>query len=1029
MIANLNRLNHDEVYHKPRYQLLKKESLVGPVTALALETCSIAIDAKEEQIVDVELCLIARGPYVNIIPLGESHEEEKVFTHLALNSKFENESGTVHGIYKVENFTSLRFSLWAFYGSRKLSFALVDTVRVYTEKSLNDGLNSTFCLPLDINTLDSSQQARPFLSLTDWVWDVRVIATDYKGDESKELKLLSAVGLAQNIVEIWSLSSMENLRRTTSVNYAPTLYPCKLRKIICDNRCITYSLSFFGWRSHGTNIKPNELDLAVGAGTVSNQILIWKAIDDEDGKQIADKIQLCFKDLCNNTQLIKKAVSHKLSGHLGVIYSVKFGDKGVYIASTSDDRTVRLWKRSDDQYLRCNQKENKRETAADVSMITDSEKFNYSLVWTGFGHAARVWDCDFIHNNAEISGIISSGEDGSLKVWHIDNGSLLVTLKGHACQSIWKIRATNKQISNVDYLFTVSGANDGSVNLWDLNYHLVDHHLYRKKLTLPDGQKVCDMCFYSDEKCQKLLIITKDGIVATLDPRTNDLTQNGFWIRPEDKNNQINPEDGSCVAVHPNKPVALVGTTKGELVLFSTQASSNQLIFSSAQKYLAIQSISWLDSIIFLAFHVKGIVTIWEYVSTLGMNLPDPVDQSKKELCIRRVLDMNNNQGVTIGVPISHYYDRSRQLLFIGDSRGNIAMFDTSFESENIVVDDTIVQKPLDLLIYAHKKEHVTGIIPTIDGRGIMSIGNDGCIHESSIVRDQTSLKLQKSLSRPISDLTGVSYLWRSSTGALIAGGYHGNDFVVVDVTTNNQLLCIDSGGRTRKIALWIDLQNTSSLHYTFAVCIANKKTPFEIMIHSSPYELNPLPLLLPYQLRVPYHGEAIYDVAACNLGGTLFVASGSNDCSIKLSVVSESSISLVKDLPPHESCIRALTFSQHAGSSSSIFIACGGKLITSVYRLDNHGGDDFSIHFLCTNKIPIKNSIDHRMNAVKAVPLITKDSTKPKHMMLAGDSDGGLHLTLLAEDLGQSRKVESRLLTTQGMCFPAMIEICILFR
>ena len=55
-------------------------------------------------------------------------------------------------------------------------------------------------------------------------------------------------------------------------------------------------------------------------------------------------------------------------------------------------------------------------------------------------------------------------------------------------------------------------------------------------------------------------------------------------------------------------------------------------------------------------------------------------------------------------------------------------------------------------------------------------------------------------------------------------------------------------------------------------------------------------------------------------------------------------------------------------------------------------------------------------MNAVDAVPLEEEEKNScASHLVLSGDSDGGLHLLLVTEDIGQSRQVDSYKLA-QGM-------------
>ncbi len=1027
------------MYHRPQHQLLEKVAIVGPVTAVAFETFH-----DRGRKIDVDLCLVARGPYVNIIPVqsqnGESSSSifsegtDKVITHLAFG-KHHADSGTVHGIIRVpskfdfsENSERLSFStVWAFHGGKKLSFAFID-------------MASSMSTTIHFDGFDDCQEKQPYLKLTDWIWDVRVLNLSRDGS-NKKLNFLSAIGMAQNVVEIWSLHSREE--KSLSVN-VPTLRSLKLRKIICDQRCITYSLSFYGWKikSNDSNqegrisqLSGNDLGLTVGVGTVSNKILIWNAIDNDEGTEILEKS--CWsKEFTKNcpeatvATMNRKKVSHTLSGHLGVVYTCKFGRRGAYIASTSDDRTVRLWRRSDhDNSSSHVDIDSPYESSSDAVLIADNKKHYYSLQWTFFGHGARVWDCDFISlpnrdNTFENDGIISAGEDGALRIWNTKEGSLISTLKGHACQSIWKVCSGQNKIKKTKSPFAFSGANDGSVNIWDLSNELSSYSTKKEKFTLGDqNQVLCGMCFYPNQK-HLLLIATKDGTIRTRNLETEEWIQHGLWIKSLDESQDegINPVHGSCVTMHPTLSLALIGTTKGDILLCPIQSSNQEEIVYSARKYLAVQLLSWLDDFNLLSFHVKGIVIRWEVQSLSQL---DNVDLSNFQLCMKTVLNMKTS-GIKIGIPLCHYYDKERELIYIGDSRGNIALFDckVAFNDDN---SETKEQGPSDLLVYAHKKEHVTDIIPTSNGRGILSVGNDGRLNESTVSFEASSLKLQKSLSRPISNLTGVNYLWRSESEALIAGGYHGNEFVVVDTTTNRQLLSIDSGGRTRRIVAWIKLQNTTHLSYRLAICVANKKAPSEIIVHSNSFDMARLtPMSIPYSFGVPFHGETVLDVAICDLGEqNLMVLSGSNDCSVKLSTLTKSSISLIKELPPHESCIRALCFSRHNRSSSSLIVVCGGKLITTFYRLEKHEGDGFTVNFLCNNKLPVKPSIDHRMNAVKAIPSTTKSGEFLSHIVLAGDSDGGLHFTVLTEEIGQSRKVSSMFLT-KGTAQSYHLLLCI---
>ena len=71
------------------------------------------------------------------------------------------------------------------------------------------------------------------------------------------------------------------------------------------------------------------------------------------------------------------------------------------------------------------------------------------------------------------------------------------------------------------------------------------------------------------------------------------------------------------------------------------------------------------------------------------------------------------------------------------------------------------MQEARDVLPYTHKKEYVTCMIPTVDGKGILSVGNDGFMHETAIVRNGNIIKLRSVLRRPV-PLTGISHIWRA---------------------------------------------------------------------------------------------------------------------------------------------------------------------------------------------------------------------------------------------------------------------------
>ncbi|KAG7214130.1 hypothetical protein KM043_001484 [Ampulex compressa] len=180
----------------------------------------------------------------------------------------------------------------------------------------------------------------------------------------------------------------------------------------CEEKCILY----------GGSISVNEnKDVIIFSGTVFQEILIWEV------KHYHDNQKRC-------------PILHRLKGHNGVIFSVIFDPVTSLICSTSDDRTVRLWR---------------------VMDPNNSEKRNVNwkhkqvkLTKTMFGHSARVWRV-IMKNDL----LITIGEDSLICTWSLD-GKLMNKTYAHNGAAIWSIDA----FSDNQGMYT--GGGDGAVCMW-----------------------------------------------------------------------------------------------------------------------------------------------------------------------------------------------------------------------------------------------------------------------------------------------------------------------------------------------------------------------------------------------------------------------------------------------------------------------------------------------------------------------------------------------------------------------------------
>ena len=102
-----------------------------------------------------------------------------------------------------------------------------------------------------------------------------------------------------------------------------------------------------------------------------------------------------------------------------------------------------------------------------------------------------------------------------------------------------------------------------------------------------------------------------------------------------------------------------------------------------------------------------------------------------------------------------------------------------------------------------------------------------------------------------------------------------------------------------------------------------------------------------------------------------------------------------------------------------SLLIVSEWKLDIFFYRLDEISDitdlcSDLSFHFLCRNHLHYSPSIDHRINAVKGLPLLQCDTgtcSELAHLVLSGDSNGDLHITIITESLDQCERISSHVL------------------
>ena len=844
------------------------------------------------------------------------------------------EGGTIHGICHVVDNNS--FDTLVF-GSRQLAFCNV-LIRSKEGKS-------------QMNRLDVLQEKfqRHNLIAADWIWSVELLN---KNDSGKKRSGL-VIGMARNMVEYWHVDSsslplvVERQKRIHGV-------PCSITSM---------------------HLLPGPDCISIAAGTAFHKIHVWSI-----GKN--ESVEMNVESQC-------------LEGHAGVVHSVQFSPDGLTLVSTSDDRSVRLWN------------------------YNPSEK-EWNNKWVAWGHCARVWTVKLATGT-----VVSASEDGTTRVWSLSSGELLASIQ-HSC-SLWTV-------DTLDDIVAV-GATDGTVTVYDLTAHVEGGRLVifnaipvpddRLKLSKPDvtddvsqmnrkgpsetpgastalkpkkkkkkpkkiNMQVIVGLKWSEGKdgFMRLLLATRAGSVMSFCIEKQEWKYlQPWWDLSLKESRNILSTDGCCMAAFDE--YLAIGTTRGDVVLTSTvQDCTSPRLVLSARQLKSVQGLVWINAHTLVSFHVRT-TALWKF-SLGGLH-----DMETPTF----VLNME-----TKGVPMSCVHDEESDRIIVGDSRGNIGMFQLHNHADTDGASSDL--QPTSLLKRVHQKEHVTGI--ALKNEKVLSVGNDGCLHTSYI----HGASLRKGWAMPASSMTGVSHIWKrpskqNEPGILVAG-YYGNIFRMIDMNTGHEFFSVDTRGRQRIHDCWAGFNSSDSssnpTKFGMVVCIGNQKDGTNsLMIHRLHDRQAKTHLVSSlFQRGVCMHGETIFSACLFSLGKSqrsVFLLTGSEDCTSKISLLQDDVPVESVSLTPQESCVRAVCSSQSDESSALLAIG-GGKLALQFFLARANNEDlecleDLEISFLGKGTTRTKATIDHRINAVKAVPLAGCRS----HLVVAGDSDGNCHLFLVSED------------------------------
>lgn len=550
-------------------------------------------------------------------------------------------------------------------------------------------------------------------NMSDWIWDVRWLEGNV------------ALALGHNSV----------------VLYDPVI-GCMLQDVPCTDRCTLSSACLIGdtWK-----------ELTIVAGGVSNELLVWYP-----ATALTDKKPV--------------APDRRVSGHVGVIFSMSYLESKGLLATASEDRSVRIWKVGD-----------LRVPGGRVQNVGHC-----------FGHSARVWQVKLLDNY-----LISAGEDCVCLVWSHE-GEILQAFRGHRGRGIRAIATHERQT------WVITGGDDSGIRLW----HLASRGY--------PGLGVSSLCFRSPSRPGALKAVTLAGswrVLAVTD--VGSLYLYDLEVKCWEQLLEDNRFQSYCLLEAAPGPegFGLCALANGEglvkVVPINTPTAALDLHLFPGK----VHSLSWAlrgyEELLLLASGPGGVVACLEISAA-----PTGKAIFAKERC-RYLLPQSKQRWHTCSAFLP-----PGDFLVCGDRRGSVLLFPVrpclfkkpgagskavtaaeapgagngngSGGSEKVVTGIG----PVSTLHALHGKQGVTSV--TCHSGYVYSTGRDGSYYQLFVHGGHLQPVLRQKACRGMNWVAGLRMV---PDGSMVILGFHANEFVVWSPRSHEKLHIVNCGGGHRSWA------------------------------------------------------------------------------------------------------------------------------------------------------------------------------------------------------------------------------------
>ncbi|CAG8140062.1 unnamed protein product [Penicillium salamii] len=658
----------------------------------------------------------------------------------------------------------------------------------------------------------------------------------------------------------------------------------------------------------------------MAAGTVFGEIIVWSCFLSNHGMHKFNAVG---------------SIHHFFTGHEGSIFNVRISPQisslnpdrpGRFLASCSDDRTVRIWDISD-----CEHK-----TAQDPSAYStdgyDLRSTGFGPVGAGeqtvgsescvvqaFGHAARIWGVYFrsITNKDQTHvGLVSRGEDCTCVLWNLSwqassDGATeyqlteASSIQPHIGKHIWSLDLHRLGSETVVY----TGGADGALKRFSVKENddsqlpvcpppVPEQSGFQRKRKQPTVDRARAFAFVLPS-C--LLCISTHGQVQLGHMhQTNGSTTTWEVLREV-------PDLGSFAVITglPRKGLALIGHSRGLIQLYDHAARSFTDVASIGTRPLGLFFLQTDYSFPQSSNSTKQITFLVCYPTKEDVTLVTVSDWDSDSL---------KTKAVTLSLPstfvvCSAAFIFEGQYLMIGSKTGGLAVYQTPKDDQ--------ISEPILLDRRIHGKEFVNHIHTVSSQSGsngtqsefVLTCGRDGtyCLHEMRLSGEDTNHLSMEIVHRTASMIGGNiegAYV-DEPTGDFMLYGFRSQEWVLRNESKLTDIINIASGGFRRDWAFSAGSKDEDA-------CFVWRDDASLVVTHIQPDAS--------HLLRAGAHGRELkaVDVFSAPEGGRSLIATGAEDTTVRLfaptSPVSASpwsAFECMRVLDTHKSGIQQVSWSK----------------------------------------------------------------------------------------------------------------------